>query len=76
MPFLTDLLLALGLSMDAFAVSMSSGTTIRPFRLNDALKLAFFFGAFQALMPVLGWLGGNMVSSFVSAYAPGLPLDF
>jgi manganese efflux pump family protein len=70
MPFLTDFLLALGLSMDAFAVSMSSGTTIRPFRVNDALKLAFFFGGFQALMPVLGWLGGNAVSDFVSGYAP------
>jgi manganese efflux pump family protein len=37
--------------MDAFAVSMSSGTTIRPFRVDEALKLAFFFGSFQALMP-------------------------
>lgn len=70
MPFLTNFLLALGLSMDAFAVSMSNGTTIRPFRVNDALKLAIFFGVFQALMPLLGWLGGNTVSSFVSSYAP------
>jgi len=68
--FLTNFLLALGLAMDAFAVSMSSGTTIRPFRLNDALKLAIFFGGFQALMPVLGWLGGSAVSIFVSDYAP------
>lgn len=70
MSFLTDFLLGLGLSMDAFAVSMSSGTIIRPFRVKDALKLALFFGGFQALMPVLGWLGGNMVQGFVSAYAP------
>jgi putative Mn2+ efflux pump MntP len=70
MSFLTNFLLALGLSMDAFAVSMSSGTTIRPFRLKDALKLAFFFGGFQALMPVLGWLGGSAISGFISDYAP------
>jgi manganese efflux pump family protein len=70
MSFLTSFLLALGLSMDAFAVSMSSGTTIRPFHLKDALKLAVFFGGFQAIMPVLGWLGGNTVSGFVSDYAP------
>ena len=70
MSLLTDFLLGLGLSMDAFAVSMSSGTTIRPFRVNDALKLAFFFGGFQALMPILGWFGGNMVEGYVSAYAP------
>ncbi len=70
MSFFTNFLLGLGLSMDAFAVSMSSGTTIRSFRLTDALKLAFFFGGFQAFMPVLGWLGGSAVSGFVSDYAP------
>ncbi|WP_410507572.1 manganese efflux pump MntP family protein [Methanosarcina hadiensis] len=70
MSFLTNFLLGLGLAMDAFAVSMSSGTTVRPFRVSDALKLAIFFGSFQALMPVIGWAGGNTVSSFVSDYAP------
>jgi putative Mn2+ efflux pump MntP len=70
MSFLNNFLLGLGLAMDAFAVSMSSGTTIRPFRLSDALKLALFFGGFQAFMPILGWLGGGAVSGFVSAYAP------
>lgn len=69
MPFLTNFLLGLGLAMDAFAVSMSSGTSVRPFRVNDALKLAVFFGSFQALMPVLGWIGGSTVSGFVSDYA-------
>jgi putative Mn2+ efflux pump MntP len=59
MSFLTNFLLGLGLAMDAFAVSMSSGTTVRPFRVSDALKLAVFFGSFQALMPVLGWIGGK-----------------
>jgi putative Mn2+ efflux pump MntP len=70
MSFLTNFLLALGLAMDAFAVSMSSGTSIRPFQLKDALKLAVFFGGFQALMPVLGWIGGSAVRGFVSEYAP------
>jgi len=58
MSFLTNFLLGLGLSMDAFAVSMSSSTTIRPFHPKDALKLAFFFGGFQAFMPVLAGLEG------------------
>ncbi len=73
MSFLTNFLLGLGgLAMDAFAVSMSSGTTVRPFKVSDALKLAVFFGGgFQALMPVLGWVGGgSAVSGFVSDYAP------
>ena len=70
MSFLTDILLGLGLSMDAFAVSASNGVLIRPFRVSDALKLALFFGGFQALMPILGWFGGRIVQGFVSAYAP------
>ncbi|HII03041.1 TPA: manganese efflux pump MntP family protein [Methanosarcinaceae archaeon] len=70
MSFLTNFLLALGLAMDAFAVSVSSGSTVRPFRLNDALKMAVFFGGFQAFMPVLGWVGGSAVSGFLSEYAP------
>lgn len=72
MSFISNFLLALGLAMDAFAVSISSSTTIKPFQLNDALKLAVFFGGFQALMPVLGWLGGNVVSDFFSDYASWL----
>jgi putative Mn2+ efflux pump MntP len=70
MPFFANFLLALGLAMDAFAVSISSGSTVRPFRLSDALKMGVFFGGFQAFMPVLGWLGGSTVSGFFSDYAP------
>jgi putative Mn2+ efflux pump MntP len=58
MPWATTILLALGLAMDAFAVSISSGITIRSPRIEQALKIAVFFGAFQAVMPVIGWLAG------------------
>lgn len=44
--------------MDAFAVSISSGIAIRNPRIEQALKVAIFFGAFQAIMPVIGWLAG------------------
>jgi len=44
--------------MDAFAVSISSGITIKNPRIEQALKIALFFGAFQAIMPVIGWLAG------------------
>jgi len=54
--------------MDSFAVSMSRSTTIRPFRVNDALKFAFFFGGFHTLMLVLCWLGGYTIKNYVSAY--------
>lgn len=70
MSLLTNFLLGFGLAMDAFAVSISGGSTVKPFRFSDALKMAIFFGSFQALMPLLGWLAGNKVSGFVSAWAP------
>jgi putative Mn2+ efflux pump MntP len=54
----TLLAIAVGLSMDAFAVAVASGAVARRLHLPHALRLAFLFGGFQALMPVLGWLAG------------------
>jgi putative Mn2+ efflux pump MntP len=65
MPIITILLTALGLSMDAFAVSISSGITIKRPSLANAALIAGFFGGFQALMPVAGWLGGRFLSEFI-----------
>jgi putative Mn2+ efflux pump MntP len=50
--------IALALAMDAFAVSVAAGIRAVRTRLRRAFKLAFFFGGFQAAMPVLGWWGG------------------
>lgn len=58
--------IALGLAMDAFAVSVSSGITIRNPRIENALKIAIFFGAFQAFMPVIGWLAGLGLRELIS----------
>jgi putative Mn2+ efflux pump MntP len=44
--------------MDAFAVSIASGIAIKHLKIRHALTIAAWFGAFQAIMPVLGWLGG------------------
>jgi putative Mn2+ efflux pump MntP len=52
------LLVALGLSLDALAVSISCGFVIPDLRASHALRIGAFFGGFQVLMPVLGWLGG------------------
>ncbi len=57
---------AFGLAMDAFSVSVASGTTIRGNSRNEAFKMAFSFGAFQALMPLLGWLAGVKMLDFIS----------
>jgi len=66
MDIITILFIAVGLSMDAFAVSITSGLTIKNLKVNNALKIAIFFGSFQAIMPLIGWLAGLSVRSFIS----------
>ena len=53
------LLIAVGLSMDAFAVSICRGLGMRRLNLRTAAVLALFFGGFQALMPLAGWALGS-----------------
>ena len=64
---ITIIAVAFGLAMDAFAVSIASGVTIKKLRLEHAVRIALFFGGFQALMPVIGWLAGGTVSGAVEA---------
>lgn len=52
-------LIAVGLSMDAFAVSICRGLGMRRLNLRTAAVLALFFGGFQALMPLIGWALGT-----------------
>ncbi|MCJ7767567.1 manganese efflux pump MntP family protein [Candidatus Bathyarchaeota archaeon] len=66
MDVLAILLIAVGLAMDAFAVSIAHGVTLRNSRSGDALKMAASFGFFQGFMPVLGWLGGLSLGMFIS----------
>lgn len=68
MDLYTLIILALGLSADAFAVSISNGICSRKVTKRDALITALFFGFFQALMPVLGYILGNTFSGIVSRY--------
>ncbi len=65
MNILSILFIAIGLAMDAFAVSISSGITIKRLKLRHAILIAGFFGTFQALMPILGWFGGIGISSYI-----------
>ena len=53
--------------MDAFAVSITSGITIKRLHINHALKIALFFGLFQAIMPIIGWLAGLSLRDYISA---------
>ena len=54
----TVILIAVGLAMDAFAVSIAKGIAINRRRRRSAILLASFFGGFQMLMPAIGWLAG------------------
>lgn len=65
---ITTVLIAVGLAADAFAVSLSSGLAIKHMKINKALKIALFFGVFQALMPLIGWVAGLSFRGFISSF--------
>jgi putative Mn2+ efflux pump MntP len=59
---ITIILIAIALAMDSFSASITRGFAIdKPFPLIEALKTGFFFGLFQALMPLIGWFVGVSV---------------
>lgn len=58
-------LIAVGLSMDAFAVSICKGLSVRKATLKQSLTVGAYFGGFQALMPTLGFLLGVQFESFI-----------
>jgi putative Mn2+ efflux pump MntP len=66
MDIINILLIAFGLSMDAFAVSITNGIAIKHQRINHALRIGIFFGSFQALMPLIGWLAGLSLRDLIS----------
>ncbi len=61
-------MLGFGLAMDAFSVSVSDGMLLGKIKLKNAAKIALFFGFFQFLMPVLGYLAGTTFSGIIEAY--------
>ena len=67
------LLIAVGLSLDAFAVSVVVGVSIRGSRLAEAARAGLYFGGFQALMPLLGWLAGSSLGGRLGPLEPWLP---
>lgn len=58
-------LIAVSLALDAFAVSVSSGISIPGFGVKQAARMGLWFGAFQFMMPVAGWLLGSSVSQYI-----------
>lgn len=68
MKFGAILLLAVGLSMDAMAVAAARGLAVRQIRFRHVALVAAFFGGFQALMPLFGWLLGAAVGKAIAAW--------
>ncbi len=67
---LSILLIGISLSMDAFAVSVTNGLTIKGFSWKHSAIMGLYFGAFQAIMPLLGYILGSTVSGKISALGP------
>jgi len=59
--------IAVGLAMDAFAVSVVSGSVFKELHIKHALRMALFFGVFQAIMPLLGYASGNLFTGTIAA---------
>lgn len=66
--FVEIFIISVSLAMDALSVSIAGGISAKRSKTIDAFKVALFFGGFQALMPVIGWLVGTVLQSYVSAY--------
>ena len=68
MDLFTTLLIAIGLAMDAFAVSLGAGTSPGSHSGRRVFRLAFHFGLFQGGMTAIGWLAGSTISHFISTF--------
>ena len=68
MGFLELFLIAIGLSADAFSVSVCNGLNMRKLNLKHAYLIALFFGVFQAVMPLIGYLLGTGFSEYIEKF--------
>ena len=68
MGFIELFLIALGLSMDAFAVAVCAGLNMQKPRLKKSLIIGLYFGVFQAVMPLIGYLAATLFAELISAY--------
>jgi len=60
--------IAVALAMDAFAVAVVTGLTMKPLTRRHVFRMPFHFGLFQALMPVIGWAAGKAIHRYISEF--------
>jgi len=68
MGFIELLLIGAGLSMDAFAVAVCKGLNMRKINCSHSVIIALFFGGFQAVMPLIGWLLGRNFERYIVSF--------
>jgi putative Mn2+ efflux pump MntP len=68
MGFVEILLIAVGLAMDAFAVSLAAGALRQVHGARATFRLSFHFGLFQFMMPVIGWYAGSSIVAYIAAF--------
>jgi putative Mn2+ efflux pump MntP len=68
MTFVEILLIAVSMAMDAFAVCLGAATQVHASGPRPVFRLAFHFGLFQFLMPIVGWFAGMNILQYISAY--------
>ena len=67
MNIITIVFTAFALAMDAFAVSVTKGMALKNLTKSIAIKIALFFGVFQAAMPLIGWMLGISFQGYIKA---------
>jgi putative Mn2+ efflux pump MntP len=68
MSWVTVLLVAVGLAMDAFAVAIATSAMLGRISPRQVFRLAYHFGLFQALMPIVGWLAGLQLKHLITRW--------
>lgn len=68
MGIIETLLIAIALSMDAFAVSIACGLNTKSINIYMMIKVGVYFGVFQAIMPLIGYYAGNLLPFDISTY--------
>lgn len=68
MTLFTLILIAIGLSMDAFAVSITIWSIMKKYCIKSSFRIAFLFWFFHVMTPIIGWLAGEWLKNYISIY--------
>lgn len=70
MDYISVVGIAIGLAMDAFAVAVANGAVTKNIKKTEVFKISIFFGLFQLVMPLIGWLVGKIWADLIAMVGP------